>query len=179
MNQYEELINLLTKELDRFHYERKDDDSISHVGYISYVVNPHPLKVRNLCAFIELPDSIKEQYAAKNFFNTIRNSLLLKYGNAFLWKELEMCFIVACEHDLYQLFKNDGGRVVAHEGFSLNAMMGTCFIDKSNYDHFHQSTWGLYFSGEHFKVVSDAVDQWCARRKEKTASVNDQNRDHS
>jgi len=165
MPEYEQLIEDLNKQLERFKYAMKDDIAIPDVGYISYVKNPHPLKVRNLCALMDVPDSIKETGAAKNFFNSIRNNLLLKYGNAFLWKELEICFVVGCENDLYQNLKEDGGKILVHEGFSLNAMLGTSFINRKNFDCFHHSTWGLYFSGEHFKVVKEVVEQWCNRQK--------------
>lgn len=167
MSDYSRLIEQLNAELDRFKYSITEDVDIPDVGYISYVKNPHPLKVRNLCALLDIPPVIETTQAAQNFFNSVRNNLLLKYGNAFLWKELEICFIIGCDNNLYQALQADGGKVLAHEGFSLNALMGTSVINRDTFECFHHSNWGLYFSGEHFKVVKGVVDDWCCRQRNK------------
>lgn len=165
MSDYTKLTERLGVCLEPFKYTLETNTVLEDVLAIAYVKNPHPLRVRNLCAVLKVPESIRDNFFAKSFFGKVRNSILNKYGSAFLWKELEMCFIVLCDHNLYQILKDNGGKAVAEAGFSLNAMMGTCFIDTSNFDIFVHSTWGIYFSGDHFKAVRDTVEAWCEEQK--------------
>jgi hypothetical protein len=156
-----DLLTRIDKLLADFGYTKEKDISIPDVIYISYIKKPSPMKVRNLCAVIEVPDKIKDGMTAKMFFGFIRNSLLEKYGDAFLWKELEICFVILCQNNFFELIKKDEGKVVDQAAFSLNAMMGTCFINTDNKEHFPKSTWGIYFSGDHYKALHDTVSQWC------------------
>ncbi|MGE0267027.1 MAG: hypothetical protein AB7S78_01045 [Candidatus Omnitrophota bacterium] len=165
MSDFSTLTERLTTCLDQYKYVVSDENILQDVLYIAYVKNPHPLRVRNLCAVLNVPVGVKDNFFAKSFFGKVRNNLLNKYGSAFLWKELEICFVVLCEHTLFQILKDDGGKAVAEAGFSLNSMMGTCFIDKSDHDHFVHSTWGIYFSGDHFKSVRETVVTWCEEQK--------------
>jgi len=165
MSDYAQLIEQLNTQLKKFDYAQEDNIDISDASYIAYVKNPHPLKVRNLCALLEIPSVIKEDSSAKNYFKNIRHRLLNKYGDAFLWKELEMCFVVLCDHDLYNILKEDGGKAVIQASFSLIAMIGTCFIDKTTFDNFNQSTWGIHFSGDHYTAVRETVANWCKQQK--------------
>lgn len=166
MADFFKLTDRLTACLEPFKYTVETTTILEDVIYIAYVKNPHPLRVRNLCAVLHVPGSINDSFFAKAFFSKIRTSLLNKYGSAFLWKELEICFIVLCEPSLYKALKDTGGKAVAEAGFSLNAMMGTCFIDTAVFENFVHSTWGIYFSGEHFKAVRQAVDAWCDEQKQ-------------
>jgi len=165
MSDYAQLTEQLTTQLEKFDYVREDNIVTSDVSYVLYVVNPPLLKVRNLCALLEIPSVIKENSSAKSYFKNVQNSLLIKYGDALLWKELEMCFVVLCDHDLYGILKEDGGKAVIQASFSLNAMIGTCFIDKTTFDNFDQSTWGIYFSGDHYTTVRETVANWCKQQK--------------
>jgi len=165
MSNYAQLIEQLNTQLEKFKYAAEDEIVIPNVIYISYVKNPQVPQARNLCALLDMPSTIKKNSSAKSFFKNLRRSLLTKYGTAFLWKELEMCFIVVCEHDIYQILEKDGGNAVSEAGFYLTSLMGTCFIDKTTFDHFNQSTWGIYFSGEHYKAVRETVAVWCEQQK--------------
>jgi hypothetical protein len=165
MSEYAQLIEQLHSRLEEFEYTAEDEISFLDAVYISYVKNASILKVRNLCALLEMPGAIKNTASAKVFFEDFRRCLLAKYGQAFLWKELEMCFVVVCEHDMYQLLKEDEGEVAAEAGFYLSSMMGTCFIDKTTFDYFYHSTWGLYFSGDHYKAVREVVADWCENQR--------------
>lgn len=168
MADYTELIEKIDKKLAEFQYGRDLEVFIPHVQYIAYVQNPGLFKVKNLCAVINMPADIRDILTAKRFFEFIRKSLLDKYGDAFLWKELEICFVVLCEHKLFEIFKADDGKAVDQASFSLNAMLGTCFVDRENLDYFARSTWGIYFSGEHFRALNTIVSEWCEGKKIKT-----------
>ncbi len=83
-----------------------------------------------------------------------------------MWKELEMCFVVLCNSELYGSLENNKGKTFNQAGFSLNALLGTSIVNKVNFNTFATSTWGLHFSGDHFKAVNNVVEQWCKDRKQ-------------
>ncbi|MBZ0165255.1 MAG: hypothetical protein K8I00_00510 [Candidatus Omnitrophica bacterium] len=162
-----ELFDRITEGLKPYGYVESRDTIHDGVDYIAYVENPPPLKVRNLCAVLKPPSVVRSNAAAKAFFSKVRNGLLNKYGNAIIWKELEICFVVLCEDEIYQEMKSDDGKASAEAQFSLNAMMGTVFVNTSTFEHFEHSTWGLYFSGNHYKALNKVVEDWCAEQKSK------------
>ena len=94
MSDYAQLIEQLAAQLERFDYVRDDNIVTPNVIYILYVKNPMPFKVRNLCALLDIPSEVKENSSAKEYFKNIQRSLLIKYGHALFWKELEICFVV-------------------------------------------------------------------------------------
>lgn len=165
MLSYDQLIYQLNMHLEQFGYVVENEITIPNATHVSYVKNETILKVRNLYALLEMPSGINENASAKIFFKEFKGCLLNKYGQAFLWKELEMCFVVVCEHDLYQALERDGGQAAAEAGFYLSSMMGTCFIDKTTFDYFFHSTWGIHFSGEHYKTIREVVVDWCEEQK--------------
>ena len=66
---------------------------------------------------------------------------------------------------LFKALKDNDGKIMSETSFSLSAMLGTCFINKEVVDSFSVSTWGIYFSGDHFKAVDKIVKQWSEEKK--------------
>jgi len=163
---FSELIQSLNAKLEEFQYGSDTEISIPNVQYISYVKEKSFFKVKNLCAMIDMPNDIVDDSKANSFFTVLKKSLLKQYGDAFLWKELEMCFVVLCNNELYKLLESNQGKTMEKVGFSLNALLGTSFVNKVNFNTFATSTWGLHFSGDHFKAVISVVEQWCKDRKQ-------------
>jgi hypothetical protein len=161
-----QLISLMGEVLKKTGYVSDLQIAVPDVRAIYYVKKPVVLKVRNLCAFIDLPELIVERVTAKEYFEFIRKCFLQRYGEAFFWKELELCFVVFCEDESFAMLKKEGDKVVRKASFELNAMLGTFFIKKSNYDVILQSTWGLHFSGQHLKALKDLIFTWCYKQKE-------------
>ena len=166
MSDYADLIEAINTKLKEFEYTEEPNISIANVLYISYVKVKNPFKVRNLCALISLPVDVQDIKTAKRVLDTVRRSILNQYGEAFLWKELEMVYIILADSNLYKLLEIDDGKVVDESGFSLNAMLGSSFINKDNYDNFSHSNWGVYFSSRHFKELKIIIENWCAQKKQ-------------
>ena len=166
MSDYADLIRCINEKLKEFSYLEDPAITIPNILYISYVKVKNPFKVRNLCALLSVPENVKDVQMAKRFLDTIRRSVLNKYGEAFLWKELEMIYIILCDDQLYSQLKRDDGKVLDESGFSLNAMLGSTFINKGNHELFSHSNWGIYFSGRHFKELTQAIEKWCLNKKE-------------
>jgi len=160
-----QLVDLIDDVLKKTGYVSDLEITVPDVRSVYFVQKPLILKVRNLCAFIELPKVIVDRATAREHFEFIRKSLMQKYGDAFLWKELELCFIVFCEDKSYRMLKAEGDKVVQKSSFQLNAMLGTFFINKTTYEVILQTTWGLHFSPEHLKILKDIIFSWCEKQK--------------
>lgn len=161
MADYSDLIQQLDTKLNEFNYIRDNEIAIPNILYVTYVRSSGILRAKNLCAVIDMPDNIVDISTGSRFFKFVKESLLEKYGDAILWKELEMCLIVLCEEKLYDIFEADEGKVTNQASFSLNALLGTAFINKKTLKSFGVSTWGIYFSGDHFKSINAIVEKWC------------------
>jgi len=171
MIDYSELIQRLSTKLEEFQYVSDTEILIPNVQYISYRKSNEILKAKNLCTLIDMPDNMVDYTSSKDFFGYLKKSLVKQYGDAFLWKELEMFFVVLCGTKLYELWESDQGKVVNQVSFSLNSLIGTCFVNKGNFDTFAVSTWGVYYSGDHFKAIKNTVEHWCKDRKQKYKTV--------
>lgn len=165
MIDFEDLKVLLSNCLEELSYKEETKITIPDVKYIAHTEGTKLLKVKHLFAIIDVPDNIVELKTAKHFFTFIRSSLLDNYGDAVLWKELEISFIVISDNELYEIIKTDEGKVVDVASFSMNSMLGVCFIDKSNLNYFLHSTWGLYFSGDDFKAIAAVTEKWIEGKK--------------
>jgi len=162
---YAELIQCLDEELTEFGYCSDAKIAIPNIHYISYISSSNLLKTKNLCAVIDMPSTIIDLATAKSFFTFLKQCLLAQYGDAFLWKELEMCFIVLCDDKLYEILKRNEGKVASQASFSLSSLLGTNFVNKETFDNFFISTWGVYLSGDHIKATNEIVEQWCESQK--------------
>ncbi|MBN1869601.1 MAG: hypothetical protein JW847_03375 [Candidatus Omnitrophica bacterium] len=165
MIDYTDLIIALDNKLKEFNYVMDPQITIPNIQYVSYINDRSIFKVKNLCSVIDLPDNMIDLNTARNFMQFLKKSLLEQYGDAFLWKELEMCFVVLCNDKLYASLKNNNGKIMDETSFSLSAMLGTCFINKEAIDAFSVSTWGVYFSGDHFKAIDGIVKRWSDEKK--------------
>ena len=169
LGEYAELVNGINEKLKEFNYYQEPNVTIANVFYIAYVKEKSPFKVRNLCAVINFSADVKDIKRAKVLLDTIRRSLLNQYGEAFLWKELEIIYVILAEENLFNVLKSDDGKVVDESGFTLNSLLGSFFINRKSNDAFSHSSWGVYFSGKHFKELQKALENWCAQKKASTA----------
>jgi hypothetical protein len=165
-----ELIDEIQVALKPFGYAPEFQNSIPNALFITYIKNKHPFKVRNLCALVRVSDKVSDDPSAKSEFKYIRSCLLHKYGDAFLWKELEIVFVVVCDNSKFALLKESNGAAVDQAGFTLNAMLGSIFINEETFEYFWHSAFGIYFSGDHFKALNSALSAWCDRQKKSMAA---------
>jgi len=162
----DELVESVGGSLSATGYTSDMDITVPGVRTIYFVQRPLIMKVRNLCAFIDLPEVILDWKTAREFFEFIRRSLMQKYGDAVLWKELELCFIVFCEAKSFKMLETDGDKVVKKGSFELESMLGTFFINKENYNVLVHSPKGLHFSKDHLNKIKDHVFKWCQAQKD-------------
>jgi len=165
MTNYSTLVEELHQHLKPFEYVLDTDHVIPNALYISYIRDHGIFMVRNVCAVLDIPDNLVRTEPLKRYFNYIRKNLLHEYGEAFIWKELEFCLVGICSSKAFQEIKECEAKLVETVSFSFNSMLGCCFIDRSNLDLYVHSTWGLFFSGTHFKTVRKAVEEWCEKEK--------------
>lgn len=165
MLKHSELIQCLDEKLSEFNYSRDTVISIPGIHYIASIKSKNIFQFKNLCAFIEMPKEIVDKATAKSFVDFLKKCLLKQYGVAVLWKELEMFFVVSCDTKLYEILKQDEGKIINHSSLSLITLLGVWFIDRNTFDNFAKSTWGLHFSGNHFSAINEIVTQCCEGQK--------------
>jgi len=161
----QELILEVNKLLNPFSYLPDDKIQISDVWHITYTKDKHPLKVRNLCALVSLPQYVESDNEAKGVFTYIRSDILKEYGDAIIWKELEIIFIVLCGSNAFKSFKENDGKAVDESGFTMSSMLGAFFINRDSLECFAHSKWGVYFSAEHFKAINSGLTHWCDQKR--------------
>ena len=162
---YSDLVNVVNERLKKFNYGADQEIKIPNIVFITYVKRPNLLKVRNLCAIVDIPSHLKDFSMIQGLFKNIETGLLNKYGNAFLWKELEIIYIVFSSPEIFKIIQDHGGKVINQTAFSLNSMMGLSFINKGDHNYFTYSNWGLYFCGDHLKEVDALVKEWCSSKR--------------
>ena len=165
MSNYSTLIEKIDERLKQYNYFSDNEHVIPNALFISYVKNPGLLKVRNLCAVIDIPHNLVEKDPIQRYFNFIKSNLLVEYGEAVLWKELEFCLVGLCNNEAYKVIQGEGSRIVETVSFSLNSLLGCSLINKETFEHYDWSSWGLFFAGDHFKIISSAVEEWCQNEK--------------
>jgi len=161
----QEIIEQLNQTLAPFNYDQDKEISIPDVWYISYVGKKNVLKIRNLCAVISISQNTIDTNMAKKLFEYIRSKLLKKYGDAILWKELEIVFVVLCHTQIFKALQENEGRDIDQIGFSMSSMLGSLFINTETFEYFGHSNWGIYFSSEHYKAVTKDLSAWCEQKK--------------
>ena len=174
MANYSRLIEKIDERLKQYNYYPHIEHVIPDALYISYVKNPELFKVRNLCAVIDIPQNLVKKDPLKRYFNFIKNNLLAEYGDAILWKELEFCFVGLCKSEAFEVIQKEESQIVGTVSFSLNSLLGCSLVDKNTLEHYDWSSWGLFFSGNHFQTVCSVVEQWCQNEKKESHSANQQ-----
>jgi len=171
MQNFLTLAESLNQQLEVFGYVRDNKHVIPNAIYISFVKNSKIFIVRNACAVLDIPDNLDRIDPLKRYFNFIRSNLLSEYGDAILWKELEFCLVGICSPQAFKVIKDHEAKMVEAVSFSLQSMLGCCFIDRESLDYYAYSTWGLFFAGAHFKAVQRVVENWCQNHKSGPAGL--------
>lgn len=167
MRDYSSLVQHLHEQLKPYGYVQDFEHVIPNALYISCIRDHGLFEVRNACAILDIPDNLVRTDPLKRYFTYIRTNLLSEYGEAFIWKELEFCLIGLCSAEAFSVIKESEAKVVEPVSFSFNSMLGCCFVERTTWELFVHSTWGLFFSGAHFKTIRVAVEQWVEGEKQR------------
>jgi len=167
MTDYSTLVDHIHQQLKPYEYVLDTDHVIPNALYISYIRDHGIFMVRNVCAVLDIPDNLTRTEPLKRYFHYIRTNLLHEYGEAFIWKELEFCLVGICSDQAFQEIRDSEAKLVEAVSFSFNSLLGCCFINRSNLDLYVHSTWGLFFSGTHYKAIRQSVEEWCNKERER------------
>ena len=161
MINYSQLVELLKENLYAYRYTEYDEGIINGIHFVAIIKTPRRWLVRHLCAIVEIPDNITNASLFKQFFPQIRKSLTIKYAKFPWWKELGTFLVFFCEDGLYKRLTGIEGGFKDRTGLHMNVILGTCFINKVTLESSIDSTWGLWYSGKHYRAIRAAVTQWC------------------
>ena len=154
------LIDTLKNRLAEYNYKKSDSGLINGISF-NLVLRTAREKLRLLCVVAEVPENVVDIEDLQDFFERIRTSLTMQYAWSPSWKELGTFTILTCKHDLFVQIKGNEALFVDKTGFHSNVMLGTLFIDSDTFEHLQKTTWGLFYSGKHFKAIENEVTEWC------------------
>ncbi len=90
-----------------------------------------------------------------------RKRLIKKYVKYPIFKNLGTYLIFLCSHKFYEEVSNEANQFKDRTGIHINVILGTAFVDEELFQHTTNSTWGLFYSGTHYKTILSNVDNWC------------------
>lgn len=167
MKNYNQLVDLLKENLSKYRYTEYDEGLNNGIQFIAILKTPRRWLVRYICAITEIPDNITNTSLFKNFFAQIRKSLTNKYAKFPWWKELGAFLVFFCKNRLYNELTRIEGGFKDRTGLHMNVILGTCFINKVTFETSTESTWGLWYSGKHYRAICAVVTQWCNVQQKK------------
>ena len=158
------LADMIADALTRYGYSERDTIEHERDTAFYFIMTPRKRMVRYLCVVSELPEKVKDQAGCLAYFEYVRSLLFRKYAKFPWFKELGTYSVFVCQNELYDQLSS-ANEFKDRTGLHGNVMLGTCFVETMNFRNSTDSTWGLYYSGEHFGAISEAVRQWCSQRK--------------
>ena len=159
------LVELLKENLSEYRYTEYDEGINNSIHFVAIIKTPRRWLVRYLCAIVEIPDNITNPSLFKQFLSQVRKSLTSKYAKFPWYKELGTFLVFFCEDGLYKKLTGIEGDFKDRTGFHMNVILGTCFINEGTFETSTDSTWGLWYSGKHYRAIRAAVTQWCEVQK--------------
>ncbi len=156
-----QLVNALRNGLKKHGYTEFYKGLIKNVQFMAIMKTPRQGMVSYICAVVYVPNSVSDVHMMRKFFNKIRRSLTSQYAKLPLLKELGTFLVLFCNHKLYENLQGKEWRFKDITGIHINVILGTCFIDKQTLTTSASSTWGLFYSGKHFKTICTILKQWC------------------
>jgi|GEM_PF-5195057 len=133
------------------------------------ISTPRRAGTRYCCAIFEIPDSVGTASEGREIFRRIREAVSRGTGDKQLWKGIGTYAVWLCGHELYQALKGHLSKLKDRTGLHSNVMLGTILIDREQFVSSSESTWGLVYSGSHFKIISEVVNAWCKKRRGETS----------
>jgi len=144
-----------------YRYTEHNEGLINDVQFTAILKTQKKWSVQYICAVVEVPQNISHVPGIEQFFAQVRKSLGAKYASFPWWKSLGTYVVLSCDHELYEKLCNAGEMFKDRTGLHMNVMLGICLVDRETLDNSTDSTWGLLYSGGHYRAICDAVSQWC------------------
>jgi len=164
MTKIEELVELLGNGLQQHGYsiEEADRDTLFEAIFKTKKF----LATRYLCSVITVPDDIDEVEHFEQLYLKVRKKLIKQYVKFPTFKDLGTYLVFICSHKFYEKIKNEAHEFKDKTGIHVNVILGTAFVDIEKCRYTSNCTWGLFYSGGHFKTIVNDVDTWSKRQLE-------------
>ena len=155
---YRQIVEAVKNILFKYNYNECDCTLINDMSFQSIIKTPRKHGVRYLCTILNVPKEITEIDDLQDYFELIRKNLSHKYAWSPYWKELGTYIILFCEPELYTKLNGKEKLFVDKTGFHCNIILGTFFINNIDFENLTCSTWGLFYSGKHYKAIKETID---------------------
>lgn len=157
------LVDAIATTLGAVGYSRCEKGELDGIPFLARIMTPREWMVRQMCAVLRVPAEVADAPACKEFVEDARRSLTRRYARFPWFKELGTFYVLLCESQLFQELSTSGHQFKDRTGLHMNVLLGTCIVDVENYRFCTHATWGLLYSGKHFRAMEDVVRQWCER----------------
>jgi len=170
---YQDLVDSVRDSLAQYQYT-EPCDILSIEGVEGVVLaTRRRLTVRYLCGVFCLPEGFDTVGQAKTLFGAIRNGFTKRYARFPYWKELGTYLVWICSSGLFDDAQGRMGHFKDKTGLHMNVMLGMVLVDREKFTTSTDCTWGLAYSGKHFRAIGAAVSEWCERQRgEQGAAAN-------
>jgi len=163
--QTNDLIDSLSGALAPYGYTRVETGENQGIPFVAKFMTPRRWTVRYVCALVRLPEEATELAAWISFHEDLRKSLAKQYARFPWWKELGTYTVLLCNSDQFDRLEPELLNFKDRTGFHMNVMLGTRAVDTNAFRTSADSTWGLFYSGDHFGALGETVRQWCELRR--------------
>lgn len=142
------------------------NQSLNNIDFVGCVMTSRRWMTRYICGIIEIPKDLISQKDMFAYADKALKTLSDQYAQFPYWKELGTYLVVLCNARQYKNLLVSEGEFKHKSGFHTNVWLGTILIDKDNSQTMGQSTWGLYYSGKHYKAIKMSVETWCEENRQ-------------
>ncbi len=171
MDHIRELVDSLEERLATFGYNECAENGFGDVEFAAVLAAPRQSAGKLICAVTEMPEDVADADSAENFVSRVRRSLAKRYTR-FPWpKRLGTYMVLLCPAEVCRRLRGREEMFIDSGGLHVNVMLGVVLVDVETYRFHSNTTWGLIDTGDQFRHIQDAVEQWCrrCRRPNRTA----------
>ncbi len=157
-----QLVDVLEEKLKGSGYKDRFVGSIGDFPFMGVLSasRVRGMGAKYLCAIVDVPEHIGSIKELESLFSSIRNALIKKYGIL-----VGTYLILLCNNNVNKKVSGSEGNFKDLTGMHLNVMLGTIFVNKETFNFGGEKTWGLFYSGSHFKNMRVALVEWCDSQK--------------
>ena len=164
MSGVRDLVETLKGRLAAFGYRECENSEIGDLAFAA-VLAASGRRCKLFCAVADLPHDVVDADGAARYVGAIRRELAKAHAG-FPWpKRVGTYTVLLGRRELCRRLRGHEGRLIDSDGLHVNVMLGTVLVDVDTHQAHSDTTWGLIDTGDQFREIQAAVEEWCRRRR--------------
>jgi len=170
MSSVRNLVDSLKGRLAAFGYGECENAEIGDLTLAALLAAPGR-RGRLFCAVADLPENVADADGAIRFVGGIRRALSRAYAG-FPWpKRVGTYTILLGRGEVCRQLRGHEGRLIDSDGLHVNVLLGTVLVDVETHQAHSDTTWGLMDTGDQFRAIQAAVEEWCRQSRRQGRQV--------